>query len=72
MAHELIRTFDSLEALGEFIAAGADGPPRDEVPFRDENGEPMTHEQVLDLVRDIERETGRKLIFRSGERRRTA
>jgi hypothetical protein len=32
------------------------------------NGEPMTPEDVLELARQIERETGRRLIFRRGER----
>ena len=58
-----------LEELGEFIKAGNDGGPRDEEPFRDAHGKPMTAEQVLELAREIERETGRKLIFRRGERR---
>jgi hypothetical protein len=40
------------------------------VPFRDANGEPLTPEQVLGLAREIERETGQKLTFRRGERRR--
>jgi len=72
MTHEVIRSFDSVEELGEFIDAGANRAPYDEEPFRDQNGEPLTAEQVLDLAREIERETGHKLIFRSGERRQTA
>jgi hypothetical protein len=46
--------------------------PYDEVPFRHMNGEPMPPEQVLSLVREIERETGQQLIFRRGERGSTA
>jgi hypothetical protein len=69
---EVIRTFDSLEALGEFIDAGADGDPTDEVLFRDERGTPLTPEQMLELARQIERETGHKLIFRRGEQPRAA
>lgn len=72
MARKVIRTFNSWEELGELIRAGADGPPRDEVPFRDLDGNPMTPEQVLELVREIEQETGRKLIFQRGERRPAA
>jgi hypothetical protein len=68
----VIRSFDSWEEMGEFIRRGADGEPSDEVPFRDVNGEPMTAEQVLELAREIERETGRKLIFQRGERRTAA
>jgi hypothetical protein len=40
------------------------GESNDEVPFRDENGDPVTPEQMVELAREIERETGRKLIFR--------
>jgi hypothetical protein len=69
---KVVRTFDSMEALGDAIAAGVDGLPRDEEPFRDMDGNPMTPQQVLDLAREIERETGRKLIFRRGERRPAA
>lgn len=72
MARKVIPSFDSWEELGDFIRAGVDGPPKDEVPFRDMDGNPMTGEQVLELVREIERETGRKLIFRRGERRPAA
>lgn len=72
MARKVIRSFDSWEELGDFIRAGVDGPPKDEVLFRDMDGNPMTGEQVLELVREIERETGRKLIFRRGERRPAA
>ena len=72
MARKVIRSFDSWEELGDFIRIGVDGPPNDEVPFRDMDGNPMTGEQVLELVREIERETGRKLIFRRGERRPAA
>ena len=72
MARKVIRSFDSWEELGDFIRAGVGGPPKDEVPFRDMDGNPMTAEQVLELVREIERETGRKLIFRRGERRPAA
>lgn len=72
MAHEVIRTFDSLVELGEFIDAGAGRDSYNEVPFRDENGEPLTAEQMLELARQIERETGRKLIFPRGERRSAA
>lgn len=72
MGREVIRTFDSWDALGDFIRRGADGEPHDEVPFRDLDGRPMTPEQVLDLVREIQLETGRRLIFRRGERRKAA
>ena len=72
MARKVIRSFDSWDEMGEFIRRGADRAPHDEVPFRDLDGNPMTAEQVLDLVREIERETGQKLIFRRGERRRAA
>lgn len=72
MARDVIRRFDSWEELGQFVSAGADGGPHDEVPFRDMNGEPLTPEQVLELAREIEDETGQKLIFRRGERRRAA
>ena len=67
----MIRTFGTWEELGKFIRAGARGGPRDEVPFRDLNGEPMTPEQMLDLARQIERETGNQVIHRRGERRAT-
>jgi hypothetical protein len=72
MARTVIRSFDSWEALGEFIRRGGNREPYDEVPFRDINGEPMTAEEVLELARQIERETGHKSIFRRGERRETA
>ena len=72
MARKVIRTFDSWEELGDFIRRGAVREPYDEVPFRDMDGDPMTPEQVLELARKIERETGRKVIFRRGERRRAA
>jgi hypothetical protein len=72
MAREVIRSFDSMEELGQFIRSGADGAPHDEVPFRDANGNPLTAEQVLELVRGVERQTGRKLIFHRGERRTAA
>jgi hypothetical protein len=72
MARKVIRTFDSMEELGDFIRAGVAGPPRDEVPFRDIDGKPMTSDQVIELAREIERETGRKLIYRRGERRPAA
>lgn len=72
MRREVIRSFDSLNELGEFIDAGASDEPRDEVPFRDETGGALTGEQVLELVRRIERETGHRLIFRRGEQPRAA
>jgi hypothetical protein len=72
MPREVIRSFESLKELGEFIDAGAGREPHDEVPFRDENGRPLTGEQVLALAREIERETGRRLIFRRGEQPRAA
>jgi hypothetical protein len=72
MTREVIRRFDSWGELGQFIGAGADRDPYDEVPFRDMNGNPLTPEQVLELVREIERETGQKLIFRPGERHKAA
>lgn len=72
MRHDVIRSFDSLDELGEFINAGASDEPRDEESFRDENGSPLTGEQVLELARAIERETGRRLIFRRGEQPRAA
>jgi hypothetical protein len=72
MPREVIRTFDSLKELGQFIDAGARRPPNDEVPFRDEHGEPLTGEQMLELARQIEGETGRKLIYRRGEQPRAA
>ncbi len=72
MARDVIRTFDSLKELGEFVDAGARKEPIDEVPFRDERGEPLTAQQMLELARQIERETGRKLVFRRGERPRAA
>jgi hypothetical protein len=72
MARKVIRTFDSWGELSEFIQRGAVREPYDEEPFRDLDGNPMTPEQVLELVREIERETGRKLIFRRGERPRAA
>ena len=68
MARKVIRSFGSWEELGDFIRRGADREPYDEVTLRDLDGNPMTGEQVLELVREIERETGRKLIFRRGER----
>ncbi len=61
-----------MQELGDFIRAGVDGPPRDEEPLRDMEGNPMSAEQVLELAREIECETGRKLIFRRGERRPAA
>jgi hypothetical protein len=72
MERKVIRTFESWEALGEFIRRGADHEPHDEVPLRDENGDPMTGDQFLELARQVERETGRKLIFQRGERPRAA
>jgi len=33
------------------------------VPFRDINGDRMTPEEVLELAREIECETGQRLIF---------
>ena len=64
----MIRTFDSREELGRFITAGADRDPYDEVPFRDLNGKPLTPEQVLQLAREIEGETGKRVVFRRGNR----
>jgi hypothetical protein len=72
MAGEVIRAFDSAQELDGFIRSGVVGEPYDEEPFRDANGEPLTGEQVLELARQIERETGRKLIFRRGEQRGAA
>lgn len=43
--------------------------PYDE-PMRDLEWEPMSNEQVLALVRRIEKETGKQLIFGRGERTR--
>jgi hypothetical protein len=68
VAREVIRTFESWEDLAQFIKVGTALDPYDEVRFRDANGDPMTGEQVLELARQIERETGRPLIFRRGER----
>jgi len=67
MAREVIRTFDSLDELGEFIDAGAGRDPQDEEPSRSEHGEPLTGEQMLELAREVERESGRRSIFRRGE-----
>jgi hypothetical protein len=72
VARKVIREFDSMEELGDFIRAGVDGPPKDEEPFRDMDGNPMTPQQVIELAREIERETGEQLIFRPGERRPAA
>lgn len=57
MGREVIRTFDPWKDLGELIRRSADRELYDEVPFRDINGEPMNAEQVLELARQIERET---------------
>jgi len=72
MPREVIRTFDSRQELGEFIDVGAQSQPHDEVPFRDEHGEPLTGAQMVELARQIERETGRRLIFPRGEQPRAA
>ena len=72
MAREVIRSFESLTELGAFIDSGTCGEPRDEVPFRDETGRPMTPEQMLELARQVERETGHRLIFGRGEQPRAA
>ncbi|MGH2869070.1 MAG: hypothetical protein ACRDNK_16110 [Solirubrobacteraceae bacterium] len=45
--------------------------PYDE-PMRDLDWEPMSDEQVLALVRRIEKETGKQLVFRRGERSQPA
>ena len=66
MAEEVIRTFESEQELDDFIRSGIVGTPSEEEPFRDENGQRLTPELVLELAREIERETGRKLIFRRG------
>jgi hypothetical protein len=44
----------------------------DEVPVRDEAGRPLTPEQMLELARQVERETGGRLIFGRGEQPRAA
>ena len=67
MGHEVIRSFESLNELGTFIDAGARDEPNDEVPFRDEAGRPLTAEQMLELARQVERDTGDRLIFGRGE-----
>jgi len=72
MPREVIGDFESLEALGESINVVAERDPCDEVPFRDIDGKPLAPGEMLELVREIECETGRKLIFRRGERRRAA
>jgi hypothetical protein len=72
MGREVIRSFESLNELGTFIEAGARDEPHDEVPFRDEAGRPLTAEQMLELARQVERETGHRLIFSRGEQPRAA
>ena len=72
MAREVIRSFESLKELGAFIDSGARDEPHDEVPFRDEAGMPLTPEQMLELARQVERETGGRLIFGRGEQPRAA
>jgi hypothetical protein len=57
----------TLEELGARIDAAADRGSFDE-PYLDENFNPITPEQLLEHIRELERETGEQMIFRRGER----
>ena len=61
----------TLEELGARIDAAADRAAYDE-PYLDENFNPITPEQLLEHIRELERETGEQMIFQRGERPRRA
>lgn len=67
MAREEIHLDMTFEQLCARIDAAADREPRDE-PNLDEHLRPITDEQVLDRVRELERRTGKQLIFDRSER----
>jgi hypothetical protein len=71
VSREIIRTFASFRELGEYIAAGADSEPHDE-PYLDAEFNPVTPEQLLADIRELERKTGEKMIFQRDEKPRPA
>ena len=48
--------------MDEYIAAGADRERYDE-PYLDSEFNPITPQQLLDRIRELERKTGEKMIF---------
>jgi hypothetical protein len=63
-----VRNLDiTIQELGARIDAAADREANDE-PYLDADFNPITPEQVLEHIRELERRTGERMIFRRGER----
>jgi len=65
MPREEIHLDATLEELDAWTNAHCADP--DDEPYLDANLNPITPEQLLEQIRELERKTGEKMIFQRGE-----